>query len=263
MRAINLISAASVARPGPGIGDYARASARWLAAWRAETAMRSTPAASTMTPPASRPAPIQGSVRTEAATLIRTATGREPSAFMATTVQLPLRSGQVRTWVPGPATWAAQIGPAGHGRGSAAAVHGVGGVVVGDAADGVVACLGQVVAGSSSRGDPGEHRASAWRRCDADPYGAEQRPRHRQATGRPVRIRRAADHGVAGAVVTPGAQTDVTAVPLGRAGPQGHTARAQEPERAQDQHHAHDGGDDPGLALTHPCVGRRPRNDGS
>ena len=88
-------------------------------------------------PRASRPAPIQDSEGTEAATLMRTATGREPSAFIATTVQLPLRSGQVRVRVPGPATWAAQMRPAGHGRGSAAAVRGVGGVVVGDAADGV------------------------------------------------------------------------------------------------------------------------------
>ncbi len=28
---------------------------------------------------------------------------------MTATVQLPLRSGQVRAWVPGPAAWAAQM----------------------------------------------------------------------------------------------------------------------------------------------------------
>jgi hypothetical protein len=35
-------------------------------------------------------------------------TGREASAFMATTIQSPLRGAQVRVWVPGPAACAVQ-----------------------------------------------------------------------------------------------------------------------------------------------------------
>lgn len=80
-----------------------------MVARRAGTAMSITPAASTRIPPASRPAAIQGREGSAAATLMRTATGRDPSAFMAATVQLPLRSGKVRVWVPVPAAWAAQM----------------------------------------------------------------------------------------------------------------------------------------------------------
>lgn len=71
--------------------------------------MRMTPAARMRTPPASSPVAIQGNAGIVAVTPIRTATGRDPSAFMAATVQLPLLPGQVRVWVPGPAARAAQM----------------------------------------------------------------------------------------------------------------------------------------------------------
>ena len=60
-------------------------------------------------PPVSRPAATHGSAGSVAATLTRMASGREPSAFMATTIQSPLRTAQVRVWVPGPAAWVAQM----------------------------------------------------------------------------------------------------------------------------------------------------------
>ena len=71
--------------------------------------MRAIPAARTRPPPPSRPAPIQGRAGIAAPTLIRTATGRDPSAFIATTVQVPGLAGQVKVWVPGPAVRVAQI----------------------------------------------------------------------------------------------------------------------------------------------------------
>ena len=60
-------------------------------------------------PPVSRPAAIQGSAGSVAATLTCRLSGREPSAFIATTVQSPLRTAQVRVWVPGPAACAVQM----------------------------------------------------------------------------------------------------------------------------------------------------------
>lgn len=71
--------------------------------------MRAVPAARTRIRPTSRPVAIQGSEGIAALTLIYTATGRDPSAFMATTIQLPALVGQVRVWVPGPAAPVAQI----------------------------------------------------------------------------------------------------------------------------------------------------------
>ena len=87
-----------------GDGYWARTPVRWLAARRAGTTLRARPAARARTPAASRAAVIQGSDGSDAATLMRTATARDPSAFIATAVQLPPRSGQVRFCVPGPAT---------------------------------------------------------------------------------------------------------------------------------------------------------------
>ena len=78
--------------------SMARSRVRWLAVRRAGTVLRVTPAASTRTPPTSNPAAIQGREGSGAATVMRTATGCDPSAFMAATVQLPPRSGQVSVW---------------------------------------------------------------------------------------------------------------------------------------------------------------------
>ena len=50
----------------------------------------------------------EGSAGSVAATLTCRLTGREPSAFMATTIQSPLRTAQVSAWVPGPAAWTAR-----------------------------------------------------------------------------------------------------------------------------------------------------------
>jgi hypothetical protein len=84
-----------------------------------------TPAASTRIPPASNPAAIQGRDGSEAAMVMRTATGCDPSAFMAATDQLPPRparsgSGPRPSRAVGP-----DAGLGGHGRGSAASVPGV------------------------------------------------------------------------------------------------------------------------------------------
>jgi hypothetical protein len=60
-----------------------------------------------------------GSAGSVAATLTRTLTGADPSAFMATSVQRPSAIGQVSVWVPGPVTFTAQIRlplAAGNGR---------------------------------------------------------------------------------------------------------------------------------------------------
>jgi hypothetical protein len=60
-------------------------------------------------PPISRPVAIQGSAGGVAATLTVMPTGRDASAFMAITVQSPLRTAQVRVCVPGPAACAVQM----------------------------------------------------------------------------------------------------------------------------------------------------------
>jgi hypothetical protein len=66
------------------------------------------PAVRARIPPASSLAAIQGSEDSDVATLMCTV-GRDPSAFMAATVQLAPRSGQVGVWVPGPAARGAQM----------------------------------------------------------------------------------------------------------------------------------------------------------
>jgi len=57
----------------------------------------------------SRPAATHGSAGTVAAALTRKLTGRDPLAFIATTVQSPLLTGQISTWVPVPAACADHI----------------------------------------------------------------------------------------------------------------------------------------------------------
>src|SRR5215468_1450013 len=70
---------------------------------------RTMPPASATTPAVSRPATIQGSAGSVAPTSTCTLTGRDPSAFIATTVQLPLRTGHTTVCVPGPAAYATQV----------------------------------------------------------------------------------------------------------------------------------------------------------
>src|SRR5262249_44403132 len=67
------------ARPAPAAAPCQRGDAR-----RAGTAISRTPPIRKAMPPASRPAAIQGSAGSVAATLTWRLTGREPSAFMAT-----------------------------------------------------------------------------------------------------------------------------------------------------------------------------------
>jgi hypothetical protein len=61
-----------------------------------------------MPPPTKRPAAIQPRKESLAPKLASTATGREASAFMATTDQVPLRTPQVRVCVPVPCVEATQ-----------------------------------------------------------------------------------------------------------------------------------------------------------
>jgi hypothetical protein len=66
------------------------------------------PPAKTMTPPASRPPASQGSAGSVAAALTCTLTGRDPLAFIATTIQSPLRTGHTTVWMPAPVACASQ-----------------------------------------------------------------------------------------------------------------------------------------------------------
>src|SRR5215831_9885718 len=70
---------------------------------------RTMPPASATTPPASRPAAIQGNAGSVAPTSTWTLTGRDPSAFIATTVQLPLRTGHTTVCAPGPEAYTTQV----------------------------------------------------------------------------------------------------------------------------------------------------------
>ena len=88
--------------------------------------MRITPPASTRTPPTSSPAAIQPRDGSAAATLNVRGDRPRSVGVDVPTVQLPLWSGQVRVWVPGPVAWAAEMpGRGGRGRWSAAGVPGV------------------------------------------------------------------------------------------------------------------------------------------
>ena len=64
---------------------------------RSGTAISTTPPARKSTPPINRLAAAYGSAGTVAAASTRTLTGRDPLAFIATTVQSPLWTGQVST----------------------------------------------------------------------------------------------------------------------------------------------------------------------